>query len=88
MFSHHIIYVALVACVVVTAYDINEYANQIKHLLTDPIYEAGFQDHIKNLLHIDPDYFDYKGYQQNIECKTYSPSNEIPSSVHKLRPGL
>lgn len=88
---HKIIFIAVTVliCGNVHSYDIDEYADLIKQLAADPAHIQAFQAYVEQLLAIDPDYFEYnKDFNQNINCKTYSPSDEVPTSVNKLRPGI
>ena len=91
MNCHKIIFIAVafLACANIHAYDIEEYADLIKQLANDPAQIKAYESYVEELLALDPNYFEYnKDFDQNINCKSYSPSAEVPTSVHKLRPGV
>lgn len=65
------------------AFNLTEYTNTIKLLMSDIKYEKDLKQHINNILAIDPDYYNYKPIAK-FDCDVSG--SEPARSVHKLRP--
>lgn len=66
------------------AFNFEQFTNGVYQLLNDTDYALHFTDHINKCLSIDPNYYEFKNNLE-FEC-SLEPSNEVPSSVHQLRP--
>jgi hypothetical protein len=72
-------------------YTPSEYENLILDISSRPEYVSDFENNVQKLLKQEPNYFDYTPFANEnytFDCPTQEfVSSEIPTSVHKLRPG-
>jgi hypothetical protein len=76
----------------VCAYDPDVYRSLLGKLAQDELVLKDFVSNVRDLLTIDPNYFNYKpftGFENfTFHCDpVLFKSEQIPDSVHKLRPG-
>ena len=74
------------------SYNPEEYVAMIQQLEKNPKLIAEFQEHLDYLQSIEPNYWDYNPFESNnltFDCNgdQLKPSENVPTSVHELRPG-
>ena len=87
MFSNNLIYILLFSLfnlALNNAFNVDEYTNAIKDLMQNYTFIQDFDNHLAECLSIDPNYFEYKN-EFTFDCD-FTPSEQAPRSVHKLRP--
>mgnify|MGYP002785356855 CR=1 FL=1 len=76
---------------IATSFDLKELESLVFKLATDELYIKDFENHIKFVESIEPNYFNYTPFslpEYTFNCDTsFMKSKETPSSVHALRPG-
>ena len=69
--------------------DYDHYATVIQKLATDPHFVDLYNNHIKQILELEPNYFNYTPFGLNnykFECQFELDHNQSATSVHRLQP--
>ena len=88
-----LIAISFIVCLATNAdgYNLKEYEAFVGKLLSKRQYKLDFSNNLKRLVANEPNYFDYSPFKSDksftFDCNTQTLGNEVPKSVHELRPG-
>ncbi len=71
-----------------SGFDVGSYVKKVLLMSNDPIYQKDFDEHLKYVLSLDKNYFDYES-NLKFDCDTSSSlqeNNDDAITVHSLRP--